>query len=141
MTKPLLSLLLTLCLILTGVGLSSGKDDAAKGKTAFTAFLSSDAKGKAAASFATSTPNIYVVWQGYDLKKGDKVRTTWTLEDGGPTINKNVKVFENTQTAEKPGSNGSFNSAKPGTGWTPGKYRADVFVNDAKVESLKFTIK
>ena len=149
MKKTAVSLLLVLGLSLAGTPALLAKEkaaaptaDAAKGKAPLHAVLSADPKGKApVAAFSASDAAIYLVWTGDDLKKGDQVRAVWYIVDGGKTVVPNSKLFESTLVAKAPTSTGTSSITKPATGWPAGKWRVDLFVNTAKVESYKFTVK
>lgn len=97
--------------------------------------------GRAVAGFAATQPQIFLDYQGETLAKGDKIKAVWFIEDGGKGITPNVKVSESTLVADAPRGKGGFHLDKPAKGFPPGKWRVDVYVNDARIESIKFTVK
>ena len=119
---------------------SKTKDPATKPAPPLHATLSTKSGGAATSAFSASQPQLSLDYQGVTLAKGDKVRAVWIIEDGGKTITPNAKVSEFTLAADGPTGKGNFHLAKPAAGWPLGKWRVDVYVNDVKVESLKFTV-
>lgn len=138
MSKFFVSILLTAVM---AVGIAQGKEAATKGKTPLHANLAKDTKGAEATTFSSADANVYLIYHGDALKKGDKIRAVWYIEDGGKTINKNAKVSESANVANRDNAEGYLNLAKPADGWPKGKWRVDLFVNDAPAGSYKFAIK
>ena len=139
MTKVLALPLLLAAFLVAAVPAAPAKDAAAASSDTVT--LSRKEDGPATMSFGAGDPAIYATNKG-TLKKGDKVKFVWIIEDGGKTINPNSKVSEYTATANGYDNGKEFSHLdKPAAGWPPGKWRVDVYVNDAKATSAKFTIK
>ncbi len=133
-------------LLAADVSTTRGKDDQPTPTPAKVAAppqmtLSNKIDGPAMKAFGASEATIVATFTGEGLAKGDKVRVVWTLEDGGKTVTPNVKLYEYSVEAKGPRSKGSSQLTKPATGWPLGKYRADFYVNAAKIQSVKFTIK
>ena len=136
MIKLLASMMLATVLAVS----AQAKETAAKGKPPLHANLARDTKGKEATAFTSADTNVYIVYHGDALKKGDKIRAVWYIEDGGKAIDKNAKVSESTNVANRDNAEGYLNIAKPAAGWPTGKWRVDLFVNDASAGSYKFTV-
>lgn len=100
--------------------------------------LAKEMKGSPTTAFSAQDPAIYLIYQGEGLTKGDKIRATWLLEDGGKGYAKNSKISESAVEVTHASGSGEFHIANPKI---PGKYRADIFINKAKKTSVKFTIK
>ena len=142
MTKHLALLMFLAGSLIIGAPGSQAKDTKTKEAAASsdTVTMSKKEDGPAMASFNASDPAIYATNKGL-LKKGDKVRFVWIIEDGGKTINPNAKVSEYTGTANGLDNGKEFSHLdKPASGWPLGKWRVDIYVNDVKTTSAKFTI-
>ena len=107
----------------------------------FTATLSTKEKGPAMTTFGASEPMIVASFKGGTQAKGDKLRVDWIVESSKTMATPNKVVYQNTQEAKGPNTYGSSSLNKPATGWPLGKYRVDIYVNNAKAASVKFTIK
>lgn len=131
--------------LVAGASRVQAKDSKTKesaGAAAATVTMSKKEDGPATTSFSSGDPAIYAINKGEKMKKGDKVKFVWIIEDGGKTINPNSKVSEYVATAKGDENGKEFSHLdKPATGWPLGKWRVDVYVNDAKAASVKFTIK
>lgn len=143
MTKSLVLPLLFLGSLLAGVSPARAEDAKTKAAApvALTVTLSTKEKGPAMTEFGPSEAVVVASFTGDKLAKGDKVRVDWIVESSKGMATPNKVVYQNTQEAKGPNTYGSSSLNKPANGWPLGKYRADVFVNNAKVTSVKFTIK
>ena len=101
-----------------------------------------DQFGKASTAFSSDTPQIYARWQGQRLRKGSKVRAVWIAEniDIGEDVPPDYKVDEASAVAEIPTARGAFVLSRPEDGWAIGDYRAEFYVDDVLVESVKLKI-
>ena len=101
-----------------------------------------DQFGKASATFSSGTPQIYARWQGQRLRKGAKVRAVWIAEniDIGEDVPPDYKVDEASAIAESPTAHGAFVLSRPEDGWAIGDYRAEFYVDDVLVETMKMKI-
>ena len=102
--------------------------------------LAKEQFGKATATFSSDTPQIYVRWQGQRLRKGAKVRAVWIAENIGDDAPPDYKVDEASAIAESPTAHGVFILSRPDDGWTLGDYRAEFYVDDVLVETVKLKI-
>jgi hypothetical protein len=104
--------------------------------------LAKDPFGQASRAFSSDTPQIYARWQGQRLRKGSKVRAVWIAEniDIGEDIPPDYKVDEASVVAEIPTARGAFVLSRPEDGWAMGDYRAEFYVDDVLVESVKLKI-
>jgi hypothetical protein len=96
--------------------------------------------GKASTTFSADTPQIYARWQGERLRRGAKVRAAWIAENIGEDFPPDYKVDEASAIAESPTAHGSFTLSRPEDGWAPGDYRAEFYVDDVLIETVKLKI-
>lgn len=96
--------------------------------------------GKATTTFSSDTPQIFARWKGHRVNKGAKVRAVWIAENVGEDFPPDYKVDEASAIAESPASGGAFTLSRPDDGWAPGDYRADFYVDDVLVETVKLKI-
>jgi hypothetical protein len=96
--------------------------------------------GKASTTFSADTPQIYARWQGERLRRGAKVRAVWIAENVGEDFPPDYKVDEASAIAESPTAHGSFTLSRPEDGWAPGDYRAEFYVDDVLIETVKLKI-
>ena len=102
--------------------------------------LAKEQFGKATTTFSSDTPQIYVRWQGQRLRKGAKVRAVWIAENIGDDAPPDYKVDEASAIAESPTAHGVFTLSRPDDGWALGDYRAEFYVDDVLVETVKLKI-
>jgi hypothetical protein len=96
--------------------------------------------GKPATTFSSDTPQIYARWRGDRLRKGAKVRAVWIAENIGDDAPPDYKMDEATTIAEGPTAHGTFVLSRPEDGWALGDYRAEFYVDDVLVDTLKLKI-
>ena len=96
--------------------------------------------GKPTTTFSSNTPQIYARWNGHRLRKGAKVRVDWIAENLGDDAPPDYKVDEATTIAEGPRSQGAFILSRPDDGWALGDYRAEFYVDDVLVDTVKLKI-
>ena len=96
--------------------------------------------GKPTTTFSSDTPQIYARWQGYRLRIGAKVRAVWIAENIGDDAPPDYKVDEASAIAESPTTSGVFSLSRPDDGWALGDYRAEFYVDDVLVETVKLRI-
>ena len=96
--------------------------------------------GKASTTFSSDTPQIYARWHGQRLRRGAKVRAVWIAENIGEDFPPDYKVDEASTIAESPTAHGAFTLSRPEDGWAPGDYRAEFYVDDVLVETVKVKI-
>ena len=101
-----------------------------------------DQFGKANTTFSSDTPQIYARWRGQRLRKGAKVRAVWIAEniDIGEDVPPDYKVDEASAVAESPTAHGAFALSRPEDGWAIGDYRAEFYVDEVLVETVKIKI-
>jgi hypothetical protein len=99
-----------------------------------------DQFGKASTTFSADTPQIYARWQGQRLRKGAKVRAVWIAENVGEDVPPDYKADEASAIAESPTARGAFVLSRPEDGWAIGDYRAEFYVDDVLVETVKIKI-
>src|SRR6266700_2220166 len=96
--------------------------------------------GKPTTTFSSDTPQIYARWQGHRLRKGAKVRAVWIAENIGEDAPPDYKVDEASAIAESPTTVGVFTLSRPDDGWAIGDYRAEFYVDDVLVETVKLKL-
>ncbi len=99
-----------------------------------------DQFGKPATTFSPDTPQIYVRWQGRRLRKGGTVKAVWIAENIGEDFPRDYKVDEASATVESENARGAFTLARPETGWAPGDYRVEFYVDNVLVDAVKLKI-
>ena len=99
-----------------------------------------DQFGKASATFSSGTPQIYARWEGQRLRKDAKVRAVWIAENIGEDFPRDYKADEASAVAEIPTAHGAFTLSRPEDGWAIGDYRAEFYVDDVLVETVKIKI-
>jgi hypothetical protein len=99
-----------------------------------------DEFGKASTTFSSDTPQIYARWKGQRLRRGAKVRAVWIAENIGEDVPPDYKVDEASAIAESPTAHGAFTLSRPEDGWAIGDYRAEFYVDDVLVETVKIKI-
>ena len=102
--------------------------------------LAKEQFGKATTTFSSDTSQIYVRWQGQRLRKGAKVRAVWIAENIGEDAPPDYKADEASAIAESPTAHGVFTLSRPDDGWALGDYRAEFYVDDVLVETVKLKI-
>ncbi len=102
--------------------------------------LAKERSGKATTTFSSDTPQIYARWKGDRLQKGVKVRVDWIAENIGDDAPPDYGVDEATAIADGPTSYGTFTLSRPDDGWALGDYRAEFYVDDALVDTVKLKI-
>jgi hypothetical protein len=96
--------------------------------------------GKASTTFSSNTPQIYARWHGQRLRRGAKVRAVWIAENIGEDFPPDYKVDEASAIAESPTAHGAFTLSRPEDGWASGDYRAEFYVDDVLIETVKVKI-
>jgi len=99
-----------------------------------------DQFGKPSRTFSSDTPQIYARWEGQRLRKDAKVRAVWIAENIGEDFPPDYKIDEASAVAESPSAHGVFSLSRPDDGWAPGDYRAEFYVDDVLVETVKLKI-
>jgi hypothetical protein len=102
--------------------------------------LAKERFGKATTTFSSDTSRIYARWHGDRLRKGAKVRAVWIAENIGDIAPPDYMADEASTIAEGPSSHGAFVLSRPDDGWALGDYRAEFYVDDALVETVKLKI-
>jgi hypothetical protein len=102
--------------------------------------LAKDRFGKPVTTFSSSTPEIYVRWQGQRLRLGASVKAVWIAENIGEDFPQDYKVDEASVVAENPTARGAFTLVRPEDGWAPGDYRVEFYVDDVLVDAVKMKI-
>jgi hypothetical protein len=99
-----------------------------------------DQFGKPSRTFSSDTPQIYARGEGQRLRKDAKVRAVWIAENIGEDFPPDYKIDEASAVAESPSAHGVFSLSRPDGGWAPGDYRAEFYVDDVLVETVKLKI-
>jgi hypothetical protein len=104
-------------------------------------YMAKDVNGKAAAdetdSFAPDDRKIHCVIRLNKAKKGTKVRFIWKPVDVPGLSNEDSKTIDYTTNSFENSVNSHLSQAED---WRKGKYRVDVYINDAFDKTIEFTI-
>lgn len=101
--------------------------------------ISSDAKGQPTSVFKTAAPAIYARWQGHGLPPEGKIRAAF-IGENVTDVAADYEIDNVETVAASPNAHGVFTLIKPESGWTPGDYRVDYFVNDSAAGTVRFKI-
>ena len=96
----------------------------------------------ATTQFAPDTPKIYCAWKVEGAKAGTAVRGVWIATDVGKVAPPNFKIDEATfRPPVGAPTVGEFALSKPNRGFPVGKYRLEIYLGDALVKTVPFTVK
>jgi hypothetical protein len=95
--------------------------------------------GESTNQFRADTPKIYARWQGRGLRDGARIRVVWIAENV-TDLPPDYIIDEATTTANTPDEHGIFTLARPDTGWVPGNYRVDLYLDADKADAAKVQI-
>lgn len=101
---------------------------------------SAERDGPVQLEFKSDAPHIFVRWSGVNLPVGAYVRVAWIAEDVGDVAPANFIIDQTETEIETPEFGARFTLSRPQDGWAAGKYRAELYVEDDLVQSLKVTI-
>jgi hypothetical protein len=104
-----------------------------------TVALSKEEMGQGVSEFASNTPKIYARWQGHNLKIDAKIRVLWIAENVSD-VPPDYTIDEATTTATAADSHGVLTLARPETGWAPGNYRVEFYLDGDLSEAIKVKI-
>lgn len=102
--------------------------------------VSSEHEGEPRTDFSSDTPNIFVHWAGAGLSVGATVRVAWIAEDVGDIAPPNFIVDETSTEVTRSDFAARFTLSRPRDGWAAGKYRVELYLEDALLQTLKVTI-
>jgi hypothetical protein len=102
--------------------------------------LSSTAAGPFGTRFSTDTPKIYARWQGHGLHSQAVIRAVWIAEDVGDVAPRNSTIDEATSLVAVPDAHGVFTLSRPESGWAPGAYRVEFYVDEQLADTVKLKI-
>jgi hypothetical protein len=96
--------------------------------------------GEPVTQFRAHAPGIFVRWSGEDLPVRSVVRIAWIAEDVGDLVEPNFVVDETETEITAPEFGGRFTLSRPPDGWAPGKYRLELYLGDALLETVRVQI-
>jgi hypothetical protein len=105
-----------------------------------TASLGQEAVGESRNTFMSVAPKICARWQGNHLRDHAKVRVLWIAEEVEGVAPPDYTIDEANTTATASDSHGVFTLARPESGWAPGVYRVEFFVDGAFADAVKLKI-
>jgi len=105
----------------------------------FSAGVSSDPKGDFKTEFKSDTPAIYARWRGHDLGEKAKIRAVFIAESVAD-VSADYQIDESITAAPAPNSSARFTLSKPESGWTPGNYRVEFYIDDQPAATVKFKV-
>jgi hypothetical protein len=89
--------------------------------------------------FKSDAPAIYVCWRGHGLRPSSEIRAVFVAENVAD-VSTDYQIDESKAAVPSPNSSGIFILSKPDTGWTPGAYRIDFFLDNDLADTVKFKI-
>jgi len=95
--------------------------------------------GESTNQFRADTPKIYARWQGRGLRDQAKIRVVWIAEKAAD-VPPNYTIDEATTIADSRDAHGIFTLARPDTGWAPGDYRVDFYLDAELADTAKLKI-
>ncbi len=109
------------------------------------AVMAKDVKGEAkdpvdvTNNFPADQAVFHAVVSVSNLPSGSRVKAVWTVVDVGSAAAPNTKITETELTVE--GSRNLDFALKPSAGqFPPGKFKADIYLNDKLDRTLEFTV-
>jgi hypothetical protein len=96
--------------------------------------------GQATDQFGADTPKIYARWQGRDLPLEAKIRVVWIAENVAGVTPPDYTIDEASTRANSPDAHGTFTLSRPDTGWAPGDYRVDFYLDAELADSARLWI-
>ena len=95
--------------------------------------------GESTDQIRVDTPKIYARWRGRGLRDQAKIRVVWIAEKAAD-VPLNYTIDEATTIADSQDAHGTFTLARPDTGWMPGDYRVDFYLDAELVDTAKLKI-
>ena len=86
-----------------------------------------------ATAFPTATRQLSASFTTRGTNKGDKLQAIWLS-----SVNGRKKIYETNMTGDGANFGGSVSINGPASGWPPGKYELDLFVNNKLVAHQAF---
>lgn len=109
-------------------------------KAKLSAGVSSEPNGEFKTEFKSDTPAIHARWRGRDLPEKAEIRAVFIAENVAD-VSADYQIDEAKAVAPEPNSSATFTLSKPeSSGWTPGNYRVEFFVDDEPAATVKFKI-
>lgn len=105
------------------------------GPARVTVTIAAQENGQPATNFSASTPRLVASFHTSGTKKGDTIRAVWVSDTSGKKLN------ETTLKGEQDNFIGSLSLNGPATGWPPGKYELDIYLNNKSAGKTSFTMK
>lgn len=105
-----------------------------------TVSLGQQAVGESRNTFVSVAPKICARWQGHGLRAQARIRALWIAERVEGVAPPDYTIDEATATATARDSHGVFTLGRPETGWTPGLYRVEFYVDNQFVDAARLKI-
>jgi hypothetical protein len=102
--------------------------------------LGQEAVGENRNEFSSISPKICARWQGHDLRDQAKIRILWIAEEVEGVAPPDYTIDEAAATATAEDSHGVFTLARPESGWTPGIYRVEFYLDGVFADAAKLKI-
>ncbi len=109
-------------------------------KPQLTLEVAAERDGPPVATFHSDAPNIYVHWHGEHLKLYSIVRVAWVVGDVGEVAEPNFVVDENETEITEREFGARFVLSRPKDGWAAGKYRLELYLDDALKSEIGVSI-
>jgi hypothetical protein len=101
--------------------------------------VSSEPKGEFKIDFKSDTPAIYARWRGHGLRAKAEIRAAFIAENVADVAS-DYEIDEAKSVAPTPDSGATFTLSKPESGWAPGNYRVEFYVDNDRAATVKFKI-
>ncbi len=102
--------------------------------------VSASRDGAASTEFPSDVANVFVRWAGENLPINSGVRIAWIAEDVGDVAPPNF-IVDQTETLVTTANFGArFTLSRPKDGWAAGKYRAELYLEEELIDTVKVTI-
>jgi hypothetical protein len=146
MLNTIIKISLISCIAALSIGSTIAKaDTAAKFNCMLTDTMSGEKPGPQKMTFSTTTPEIFLVCDSDNVKKGEKVKSVWIATDTTNAAPANYQIDEKALDITEDANsdhvlNTKFSLSKPDKDWPAGTYRVELFVNNQLIETLKYDI-
>jgi len=111
------------------------------GEARFEGLVLSDAKGGAQKSaFTSKTPKIFLSGKLVDVPAGAKVKCAWIAEKT-KAAPPNYLIDATEHTTRRGTNAANFALNRPTSGWPPGEYRVDLYIQGKRANSVRFSVR
>ena len=96
-------------------------------------------------SFDSNTPLIYLLCTSDEVHEGQQIKAVWIAADTQGMAPANYVIHEKSFDVTKNMDNSKewtikYSLSKPYAGWPTGKYHVDLYVDNQRLQSIKFQV-